>query len=374
MVAGAHRCAAPASIRSTDQEYGGALLLGATVGARPVSERRFPSAPTASDRAAPAAGRAVRRPGFARATDSRRRPSVADRNAEDAGLGLVVVVPDEVAEAVVDVGVAQPAGADQQVRVAADDDVRPGLRESTGEVLVAAAPGPSAARGPQWRSTTTTSELRAVFRTARRERSGARGRAPLQMPGVAGPAAPSGLIPSRGEASAASAAMSVPGSWRAVRRERVAAILADADDGERPVATCSQRLGHPACAVVVPRAIGLGAASPARTAVQGPSARYGTSSGSMSPPAPWDRASLCGAIAVSRFTIVRSGRLQRARFHWSQGALGAAVEQPGQVLLEVDVGAKAKVASPRGPASAFERTTPWSPRAGRVPPAGPLAR
>jgi hypothetical protein len=61
--------------------------------------------------------------------DPRRDPrvaddlSVADGEPEDASLGLVVVVSEEVPQAEVDVGVAEPPGAEQHVGMAADDDV-----------------------------------------------------------------------------------------------------------------------------------------------------------------------------------------------------------------------------------------------------------
>src|SRR5215213_5857978 len=66
--------------------------------------------------------------------DPGRKPVVRDdvtvlhTQLQDASLRLVVVIPEEVAQAVVDVGVADPAGALLHVRMALHNDVRSGLR------------------------------------------------------------------------------------------------------------------------------------------------------------------------------------------------------------------------------------------------------
>ena len=71
--------------------------------------------------------------------DRRRRPLVPDDGTvlqaqlEHAGLTAVVVVPEEVPEPVAHVGLAEPAGPLEHVRVAADDGVRAGLGQRPDE-------------------------------------------------------------------------------------------------------------------------------------------------------------------------------------------------------------------------------------------------
>ena len=85
------------------------------------------------------AGRAGDGPRAPAGGDPGRRPRVVDdpvtvhAQRQDAGVGLAVVVPEEVAEPVADIGVARPAGAAQHVGVAAHHDVGPGVGELAGE-------------------------------------------------------------------------------------------------------------------------------------------------------------------------------------------------------------------------------------------------
>ena len=267
-----------------------------------------------------AAGRATRRPLSSPASRSprarprlrsapaptrRRRPRPRYPELQDPGVWLAVVVPDEVAQPVVHVGAARPAGPAQHVAwLPTTTSARP--RRAGGSTCAAAAwgttgtPGPSAGRRRPRRRRRPSAD-----RVEERRRASLRGR-PLP-PALSAPAAHTSLLPSRKTVSAARKATSSP------RRRRGRARIARPASRPMPITvhravTCRcqgvresdlRRSRRRGCWPCSPRRL------PASSARRGPRGDGGSGSGPRRPRAPWRRRPR-SVIEDSRLTIARS--------------------------------------------------------------------
>ena len=219
------------------------------IGGRPGVEPRAaaPDLPV-GDRTSPRIAR--ERPGrAAQRPDPGGRPSVGGDPAvhqpqpQHPAVRRAVGVPDEVPEAVVDVGVLLPAGAERYVGVAADDDVGPGVGQGTrGDALTRRGarlhvPAPvqvdhhhvGVAPGPSYGAEECSGPGFAGGRQARRMRPGRPGATrALERRRVGGQEGQVG-----------------PVHADPVRREGVRAVLAHADDRERCVPSGQQGVLQP---------------------------------------------------------------------------------------------------------------------------------